>query len=74
MHASMHPSEAMGRCCKVPVGGAGSPPLGAGRSHAGMGLLGAESGCVHIMGLECPSRLRVVFSENTARRVSHMYV
>lgn len=70
----MHPSGAMDRCCKVPVGGADSPPLGAGGSRAGTELLGEESGCGHIMGLECSSRLRVMFSERTARRVSHMYV
>lgn len=45
---------AVNQCWKVPAGGAGSPPLGAGSSHAGAELLGEESGCVHIMGLECP--------------------
>lgn len=61
MHPCIHPSGAVNQCWKVPVGGAGSPPLGAGGSRAGAELLGEESGCVHIMGLECPSRLRVMF-------------
>lgn len=53
----MHPLGAVNQCCKGPAGGAGSLTPG-----AGLELHGEEKGCVHIMGWESSSHLRVIFS------------